>query len=82
MPNKEKKVTEVVEKVDFKPSVLLIAAAAMGVTAYALHFIKNVGWTSGFAFRSFCRIHNMDNTQLQKRKRWQELLPLYLSLLW
>ena len=53
LPNKEKKVTEVVEKVDFKPSVLVIAAAAMGVTAYALHFIKNVGWTSGFAFGLF-----------------------------
>jgi proton-dependent oligopeptide transporter, POT family len=53
LPNKEKKVTEVVEKVDFKPSVLVIAFAAMGVTAYALHFIKNVGWTSGFAFGLF-----------------------------
>ncbi len=53
LPNKEKKVTEVAEKVDFKPSVLLIAAAAMAATAYALHFIKNVGWTSGFAFGLF-----------------------------
>jgi proton-dependent oligopeptide transporter, POT family len=53
LPNKEKKVTEVVEKVDFRPWVLMIAIAAMGVTAYALHFIKNVGWTSGFAFGLF-----------------------------
>jgi POT family proton-dependent oligopeptide transporter len=53
LPNKEKKVTEVVEKVDFKPSVLVMAIAAMGITAYALHFIKNVGWTSGFAFGLF-----------------------------
>ena len=53
LPNKEKKATEVVEKVDFKPSVLVIAVAAMGLTAYALHFIKNVGWTSGFAFGLF-----------------------------
>ena len=53
LPNKEKKVTEVVERVDFKPSVLVFAIAAMGVTAYAFHFIKNVGWTSGFAFGLF-----------------------------
>ena len=53
LPNKEKKITEVAEKVDFKPSVLLFAAAAMAATAYALHFIKNVGWTSGFAFGLF-----------------------------
>ena len=32
---------------------LYIAAAAIGVTACALHFIKNVGWTSGFAFGLF-----------------------------
>ena len=53
LPNKEKKKTEIVEKVDFKPGVLLAAIAAMGATAYALHFIKNVGWTSGFAFGLF-----------------------------
>jgi POT family proton-dependent oligopeptide transporter len=53
LPNKEKKVTEVSEKVDFKPSVLIFAALAMAITAYALHFIKNVGWTSGFAFGLF-----------------------------
>lgn len=53
LPNKEKKVTDVVEKVDFKPSVLIFAIAAIGATAYALHFIKNVGWTSGFAFGLF-----------------------------
>ncbi len=53
LPNKEKKSTGVMEKVDFKPSVLLISAGVMGITAYALHFIKNVGWTSGFAFGLF-----------------------------
>ena len=53
LPNKEKKVTEVGEKVEFKSSVFVIAVAVMGVTAYALHFIKNVGWTSGFAFGLF-----------------------------
>jgi POT family proton-dependent oligopeptide transporter len=53
LPNKEKKAAEVVETVDFKPLVLVYAAAAMVITAYALHFIKNVGWTSGFAFGLF-----------------------------
>jgi proton-dependent oligopeptide transporter, POT family len=53
LPNKEKKVTETVEKVEFRPTLLVYAAAAMGVTAWALHFIKNVGWTSGFAFGLF-----------------------------
>lgn len=53
LPDKEKKVTEAGEKVAFKPSVFVIAIAVMAVTAYALHFIKNVGWTSGFAFGLF-----------------------------
>ncbi len=53
LPNKEKKATEAVEKVEFRPWILIIAAAAMVITAYALHFIKNVGWTSGFAFGLF-----------------------------
>ncbi len=52
-PNKEKKVTELVEKVDFSPMALVFAAAAMVITAFGLHFIKNVGWTSGFAFGLF-----------------------------
>ena len=53
LPNKEKKATEVSEKVDFKPLTLLAAIAAMGITAFALHFIKQVGWTAGFAFGLF-----------------------------
>ncbi len=53
LPNKEKKVAEVTEKVGFKPLVLLYSAVAMTVTAWALHFINNVGWTSGFAFGLF-----------------------------
>lgn len=53
LPNKEKKATEVSEKVDFKPSILLAAIAALGITAFALHFIKQVGWTAGFAFGLF-----------------------------
>ncbi len=56
LPNKEKKAGEPVaasEKVDFKPIPLVFALIAMGVTAFALHFIQNVGWTSGFAFGLF-----------------------------
>ena len=53
LPNKEKKNTGIAEKVDFKPAALFAAIVAMGVTAYGLHFIKNVGWTSGFAFGLF-----------------------------
>jgi POT family proton-dependent oligopeptide transporter len=53
LPNKEKKKTEVTGNVDFKPVALIAAIAAMGATAYGLHFIKNVGWTSGFAFGLF-----------------------------
>ncbi|TAL58634.1 MAG: MFS transporter [Bacteroidetes bacterium] len=53
LPNKEKKKTEVTEKVDFKPAAMIAAIVAMGATAFGLHFIKNVGWTSGFAFGLF-----------------------------
>lgn len=41
------------EKVDFKPVPLVAALIAMGITAFVLHFIQNVGWTSGFAFGLF-----------------------------
>jgi proton-dependent oligopeptide transporter, POT family len=53
LPNKEKKATEVSEKVDFSPVALISAVAAMGITAFGLHFIKEVGWTAGFAFGLF-----------------------------
>jgi POT family proton-dependent oligopeptide transporter len=53
LPNKEKKVTEVAEKVDFQPLPLVFAIIAMGVVAYGLHFIKQVGWAAGFAFGLF-----------------------------
>lgn len=53
LPNKEKKVVDVSEKVDFSPVAFLSAIAAMGITAFVLHFIKQVGWTSGFAFGLF-----------------------------
>src|SRR5512133_264209 len=56
LPNKEKKsgeATAAAEKIDFRPLPLIFALIAMGVTAFALHFIQNVGWTSGFAFGLF-----------------------------
>jgi len=53
LPNKEKKVTEVAEKVDFQPLPLVFAIIAMVVVAYGLHFIKQVGWAAGFAFGLF-----------------------------
>lgn len=53
LPNKEKKTTEKSEKVDFNFITLLAAIGAMGITAFLLHFIKQVGWTAGFAFGLF-----------------------------
>ena len=53
LPNKEKKATEVSEKVDFKFKPLIVSVAAMIFTAWLLHFIKQVGWTAGFAFGLF-----------------------------
>jgi POT family proton-dependent oligopeptide transporter len=53
LPNKETKKTAAVEKVEFKPWVIMAAVGAIGVTAFLLHFIKAFGWTSGFAFGLF-----------------------------
>jgi POT family proton-dependent oligopeptide transporter len=53
LPNKEKKVTEMAEKVEFKPKPFIFAIIAMVVVAYGLHFIKQVGWANGFAFGLF-----------------------------
>lgn len=53
LPNKEKKVAEVAEKIEFKPVAIFFAIIALGVAAYALHFIRDVGWASGFAFGFF-----------------------------
>jgi POT family proton-dependent oligopeptide transporter len=54
LPNKETKEAEVAtEKVEFVPKALVAAAIAMGLTAFALHFIKQVGWKAGFAFGLF-----------------------------
>ena len=53
LPNKERKTTEVSEKVNFNLVTLLAAIGAMGITAFGLHFIKQIGWTNGFAFGLF-----------------------------
>jgi len=54
LPNKEVKVAAVSsEKIDFKPVPLIAAIIAMGITAFGLHFIKQVGWANGCAFGLF-----------------------------
>lgn len=54
LPNKEVKEAAVTtEKIEFRPIPLIAAIAAMGITAFALHFINQVGWAAGFAFGFF-----------------------------
>ncbi len=54
LPNKEVKASAVAtEKIDFRPIPLIAAIVAIGITAFGLHFIKEVGWTAGFAFGLF-----------------------------
>ena len=54
LPNKEKKAATVAsEKIDFNPIALVAAVAAMGIVAFGLHFIKQVGWAAGFAIGLF-----------------------------
>ena len=70
LPNKEVKAKAVSsEKVDFKPTPFLAAIAAMIVTAFALHFIKQVGWTSGFAFGLFAAFVTWIILSSQKEER-------------
>jgi len=58
LPNKEK-ATETKtsvsssQQIEFKPVPLIAALVAMGITAYGLHFIKQIGWTNGFAIGLF-----------------------------
>jgi POT family proton-dependent oligopeptide transporter len=54
LPNKEVKVAAAAsEKIDFKPLPLFAAVLAMGITAFGLHFIRQVGWANGSAFGLF-----------------------------
>ncbi len=54
LPNKEVRASAALsEKIAFKPVPFIAAAAAMGITAFGLHFIKQVGWADGFAFGLF-----------------------------
>ena len=59
LPNKEKKVTEVAEKVKFQLFPLFAAIIAMGITAFGLSYIKQFGETlpqrlaTGLAFGLF-----------------------------
>jgi POT family proton-dependent oligopeptide transporter len=51
LPNKERSSKETTSKIEFKPSILLYALAAMGVTAFGLSYL--VGLADGFAFGLF-----------------------------
>jgi len=51
LPNKEKVQKEAGSQVEFKPKILLLALAAMGITAYGLSYL--VGLADGFAFGLF-----------------------------
>ncbi len=53
LPKKEKVSTTQSEKIEFRLIPLLTALLAMIGVAYGLHFIKQVGWTAGFAFGLF-----------------------------
>jgi len=54
LPDKEKKSAEVkAERIEFIPSAIIAAVVAIGITAFGLHFIKQVGWAAGFAFGLF-----------------------------
>lgn len=54
LPNKEVRAAAASsEKIDFKPVPFIAAIAAMGITAFGLHFIRQVGWAAGFAFGLF-----------------------------
>jgi POT family proton-dependent oligopeptide transporter len=59
LPNKEKKVQELSEKVSFKTLPLVAAAAIMGAVAFGLHYIPQLGstimqrWLTGLAFGLF-----------------------------
>jgi POT family proton-dependent oligopeptide transporter len=54
LPNKEQKSREVkTEKIEFIPSAVVAAIIAILVTAFGLHFIKQVGWAAGFAIGLF-----------------------------
>jgi proton-dependent oligopeptide transporter, POT family len=53
LPDKEKKEEVYSEKIEFRLMPLISAIIAMGAVAYGLHFVQQVGWTSGFAFGLF-----------------------------
>jgi proton-dependent oligopeptide transporter, POT family len=57
LPNKEKNKSEITsataEKIEFVPIAVISAIVVIGITAFGLHFIKQVGWADGFAFGLF-----------------------------
>ncbi|MBW6502319.1 MAG: MFS transporter [Bacteroidales bacterium] len=84
LPNKEKKVTtSATEMVDFKPAPLFAAIAAMIVTAFGLHFIREVGWTAGFAFGLFAAFVTwiMLSSRKEERARIVSLILVFVVVI-
>ncbi len=77
----EKKITEVAtEKIDFKPVPLIAAAVAMGITAFGLHFIKQIGWDNGFAIGLFAGFITwiLMNARKEERARITALVLVFI----
>ncbi|HQG77378.1 MAG TPA: MFS transporter [Bacteroidales bacterium] len=54
LPSKEVRAAKVSsERIEFRPAPFIAALGAMVVTAFGLHFIRQVGWAAGFAFGVF-----------------------------
>jgi proton-dependent oligopeptide transporter, POT family len=83
LPNKEKKVIEVAEKVEFKPFPFIAAFLAMGATAFGLHFVQQVGWTNGFAFGLFAGFITwiILNAQKDERARITALVLVFIVVI-
>ena len=77
----EKKITEVAtEKIDFKPVPLIAAAVAMGITAFGLHYIKQINWDNGFAIGLFAGFITwiMMSAKKEERARITALVLVFL----
>jgi POT family proton-dependent oligopeptide transporter len=77
----EKKITDIpTEKIDFKPVPLIFAAVAMGITAFGLHYIKQIGWDNGFAIGLFAGFITwiLMNARKEERARITALVLVFL----
>ena len=83
LPDKEVKTSSTpAERIDFKPAPIIAAAVAITLTAFALHFIKQVGWASGFAFGLFAGFMTwiIMSSRKEERARITALVLVFLSL--